>query len=189
MKRIPGIGRSAAVLAFGLAWFGVVNADDISYTYIDATAQWSDPDVGDSAVGYRAEGSLGLLLGFYGFARIEATDIDAVDGDLEGMDLGLGWHLGLGDTLHGIAELAYTDREAGPFDEDGYTASVGVRLAPGDRWEFGVKAGYRDLDDALKGGYGEAYALWKLWGIFGLTARAELAEDGNRVGLGGRISF
>ncbi len=189
MKRISVTGWRALVLALGVTCLGVANADDISYTYIDATAQWSDPDIGDSSVGFRAEASLDLLLGFYGFARAETTDLDDVEGDLSGLDLGLGWHIGLGDTLHGIAELAYTDREAGPFDEDGYTAAVGVRLAPGDTWEFGFKAGYRDLDEALEGGYGEAYARWTLWGVVGLTARAELAEDGNRVGLGGRISF
>jgi hypothetical protein len=164
-------------------------AKDISYTYLDGTYQSIDPDFGSSDTGYRLEGSLGLLLGFYGFARWESADIDDLDGDLSAADLGLGWHLGLGDTVHGLVELAYTDREIGPLDSDGYMASVGVRFAPLERWEFGVKAGYRDLDRNLDGGYGEGYVLWKVWSVVGLTARAELAEDANRVGIGARISF
>ncbi len=164
-------------------------AKDISYTYVDGTYQSIDPDFGSSDTGYRIEGSLGLLLGFYGFGLWESADIDDLDGDLSAADLGLGWHLGLGDTVHGLVELAYTDRELGPLDSDGYTASVGVRFAPVERWEFGVKAGYRDLDRNLDGGYGEGYALWKVWSVVGLSARAEIAEDANRFGIGARISF
>lgn len=185
-------GRAAALallLALAAVWCPAVLARDISYTYVEGIVQQVDPDGAGSETGYRIEGSLGLLLGFYGFASWESADLDGLDGDLESSDLGLGWHLGLGDTVHALAELAYTDREAGPFDEDGYTASVGVRVAPTERWEIGVKAGYRDLDRNLEGGYGQGYLLWKPWGILGLTARAELAEDGNRYGLGARISF
>ena len=187
MMRTPFTG--AVVLALALALASPALAKDISFTYLDGVVQYTEPDVGDSATGYRVEGSLGLLLGFYAIGRWESADIDDLDGDLEATDLGLGWHIGLGDTIQGLAELTYTDRELGPFDEDGYTASVGVRFAPVERWEFGVKAGYRDLDEVLDGGYGEGYVLWKVWGVVGLTARAELAEEANRVGVGARISF
>ena len=183
------LGVLAMVLATFLPGSPLVQAKDISYTYLDGTYQSIDPDFGSSDTGYRLEGSLGLLLGFYGFARWESADIDDLDGDLSAADLGLGWHLGLGDTVHGLVELAYTDRELGPLDSDGYTATVGVRFAPVENWEFGVKAGYRDLDRNLDGGYGEGYALWKIWSVVGLTARAELAEDANRFGIGARISF
>ena len=57
-------------------------AKDISYTYVEGTFQSIDPDFGSSDTGYRLEGSLGLLLGFYGFARWESADIDGLDGDL-----------------------------------------------------------------------------------------------------------
>jgi hypothetical protein len=177
------------VLITSLPGIDPAQAKDISYTYLDATYQSIDPDFGSSDTGYRLEGSLSLLLGFYGFGRWESADIDDLDGDLSAADLGLGWHLGLGDTVHGLVELAYTDRELGPLDSDGYTVSVGVRFAPVERWEFGVKAGYRDLDRNLDGGYGEGYALWKVWSVVGLTARAEIAEDANRFGIGARISF
>lgn len=196
MNQRPALGAIAprillaSLLTAVLLMPASVMAKDISFTYLEGTANYADPDVGDGSTGYRVEGSLGLLLGFYGFARWEAVDIDELDsGDLESTDLGIGWHIGLGDTVQGLVELSYTDREAGPFDEDGYTASVGVRFAPVERWEFGVKAGYRELDDALEGGYGEAYALWKVWSVIGLTARAELAEEANRFGIGARISF
>lgn len=164
-------------------------ADDISYTYVDGQVQNTDPDLGSADLGYRLEASLSLPLNLYGVARWQAADVDDVDGDLSGADLGVGWHLGLGDTIHGLAELTWTNRELGLFDEDGYTASLGVRVAPGERWEFGVKGGYRDLEENLKGGYGEAYVLWKAWGVLGLTARAELAEEANSVGVGARLSF
>jgi hypothetical protein len=176
-------------LAMSLLGTPSAQAKDISYTYLDGTYQFIDPDLGSSDTGYRLEGSLGLLLGFYGFARWESSDVDDLEGDLKAGDLGVGWHLGLGDTVHGLVEVAYTDREIGPLDSDGYTVSVGVRFAPVERWEFGVKAGYRDLDRNLDGGYGEGYALWKVWSVVGLTARAELAEDANRFGIGARISF
>ncbi len=172
-----------------LAASPLAGADDLSWTYLDVTVEQADPDIGDADFGFRAEGSLGLLLGFYGFARWEEVDVEDVSGDLSAKDLGLGWHIGLGDTVQGLAELAWSDRELGPFDTDGYTAALGVRVAPGDRWEFGAKAGYRDLDANLEGGYGEAYVLWKFAGVLGLTARAELAEEANRFGVGARISF
>jgi len=186
--------RLTTLLQGGLLGLFLLNAplagaDNISYTYLEGTVNETDPELGDADLGYRVQGSLNLLLGLYGFASWESSDLDDVDGDLNATDLGLGWRLGLGDTLHGIAELAYTDREAGPFDEDGYTASLGVRFAPGTRWEFGAKAGYRDLEEAFDGAYGEAYVLWKLWGVLGLTARAELAEEANRFGVGARVSF
>lgn len=179
----------AGLLGLCLMMSPLVAADDISWTYVDATVNATDPDLGDADLGYRVQGSLGLLLGFYGFATWEQANLDDVEGDLEATDLGLGWHIGLGDTVQGLAELAYSNRDAGPFDEDGYTAAVGVRVAPGDRWEFGAKAGYRDLEENLEGGYGEAYLLWKFSGVLGLTARAELAEEANRIGVGARISF
>lgn len=187
--RAPVFGVCVTALACVLAGAPPALAKDISFTYLDGTVQHTDPDLGDSELGYRVEGSLGLLLGFYGFARWEAVDFDDIDGDLEAADLGLGWHIGLGDTIQGLAELAYTNRELGPFDEDGYTVSVGVRFAPVERWEFGVKAGYRDLEENLDGGYGEGYALWKVWSVVGLTARAELTEEANRFGVGARLSF
>lgn len=187
--RASVLGGCVTALACFLATATPAFAKDMSFTYIDGTVQNTDPELGDSDLGYRVEGSLGLLLGFYGFGRWEAADIDDVEGDFQATDLGLGWHIGLGDTIQGIAELAYSDREVGPLDTDGYTASVGVRIAPVERWEFGVKAGYRDLEDNLDGAYGEAYVLWKVWGVVGLTARAELAEEANRFGVGARLSF
>lgn len=176
------LGLCCAVL------FTTVEADDISYTYLDGQIQSSNPEFGSSETGYRLEGSLGLPLNLYAIAVWEDADTSSA-GDLSAADLGLGWHLGLGDTVHGLAELKWSNREAGLFDEDGYSASLGVRIAPGERWEFGVKAGYRDLEDNLSGGYGEAYVLWKVWGVLGLTARAELAEDSDTVGVGARVSF
>lgn len=166
-----------------------VIADDISYTYAELSVRQVDPDFGSSETGYRAAASLGLPLNFYAFGQYESADIDNAGGNLDASDFGLGWHIGLGDTLHALVEAAWTNRELGVFDEDGYTVNVGLRFAPGDRFEFGAKAGYRDLDDNLAGGFGEAYALWKLWGPLGLTASAELAEDANRYGLGVRVSF
>ena len=187
MMRLPHLG--AAMMALALLAAPPALAKDISFTYLEGAIQYTDPDIGDSDPGYRVEGSLGLLLGFYAFGTWESADIGDLDGDLEATDIGLGWHIGLGDTVQGLAELAYTDRELGPFDEDGYTASLGVRFAPVERWEFGVKAGYRDLDRALEGGYGEGYVLWKVWGVLGLTARAEIAQETNRFGVGARVSF
>lgn len=165
------------------------NADDLSWTYVEAVVQEADPDIGSADPGLRLEASLGLPLNFYAFGRWESVDIDAVDGDLSAADLGLGWHLGLGETIQGLVELAYTDREAGPFDDDGYAMAVGVRVAPGERWEFGAKAGYRDLERNLDGGYGEAYLLWKPFNLLGFVARAELADEANRFGVGARLSF
>lgn len=185
---------SASIVTSSLAVLALTtplaaSADDISYTYVDVSARYVDPDIGSSDTGYKAAASLGLLLNFYGFAQWETADIDNVGGDLEAADFGIGWHLGLGDTVHGLIEAAWTNRELGLFDEDGYTVNVGVRFAPGDTFEVGAKAGYRELDDNLSGGFGEAYLLWKLWGPLGLTANAELAEDANRFGLGARLSF
>lgn len=187
--RAPVFGACVTALAYVLAAASPAQAKDLSFTYLDGTFQYTDPELGDSEFGYRVEGSLDLLLGFYGVARWEAVDLDGIDGDLKATDLGLGWHIGLGDTIQGLAELAYTDRELGPFDEDGYTVSVGVRFAPVERWEFGIKAGYRDLEENLDGGFGEGYLLWKVWGVVGLTARAELAEEAHRFGIGARLSF
>lgn len=176
-----------ALLALALPL--VSQADDLSFTYLELTARHVDPDFASSEIGYRGVASLGLPLNFYGFAQFETADLDNVGGDLNNSDFGLGWHIGLGDTVQGLVEAAWTNREAGLFDEDGYTVNVGVRVAPGDTFEFGAKAGYRNLDNNLDGGFGEAYLLWKLWGPVGLVANAELAEKANYYGLGVRLSF
>lgn len=185
--------RTPALMTLLLAFFGTVLitpaiADDLSFTYLDGQIQSTNPDSGSTETGYRLEGSLSLPLNLYAIAVWEAADTSTA-GDLSAADLGLGWHLGLGETVQGLAELTWSDREAGLFDEDGYTASLGVRVAPGERWEFGIKAGYRDLDENLSGGYGQAYVLWKVWGMLGLTARAELAENSDTIGVGARVSF
>lgn len=180
---------TASLAALALAAALPAAADDISYTYVDLNVRYVDPDIGSADTGYKAAASLALPLNLYGFAQWESADVDNVGGDLEAADFGIGWHLGLGDTVHGLIEAAWTNRELGLFDEDGYTVNVGVRFAPGDTFEVGAKAGYRELDDNLSGGFGEAYVLWKLWGPLGLTATAELAEDANRYGLGARLSF
>ena len=130
----------------GLLFFGlpvVVHADDISYTYAELSVRQVDPDFGSSEIGYRGAASLGLPLNFYAFAQYESADIDNAGGNLDASDIGLGWHIGLGDTLHALVEAAWTNRELGVFDEDGYTVNVGLRFAPGDTFEFGAKAGRR----------------------------------------------
>ena len=179
------LGLLLALVAFATPAF----ADDISWTYAEAYLQYVDPKAASSDNGYHVEASLGLPLGFHAIGRWEKAELGSGEGDLTGSNIGLGWHLGLGDTLMGFAEVSYTDREAGIFDEDGYTVNVGVRVSPLDRWEFGGRVGYRDLEENLAGGYGEAYLLWKVFGPFGITARAELAEDANRFGVGARFSF
>ena len=152
-------------------------ADDISWTWVEAGYGYVDPDGLDGEDSFRLAGSLSLPLNFYAFAEWENADIDQLDAEISSADLGLGWHIGLGDLVQGLAEVAYVDREAGPFDDDGYAVNVGVRVAPGDTLEFGAKAGYRDLDANLDGGYGEAYLLWKFWGPLGLKFDAELAQS------------
>ena len=173
----------------GLMFAQLAQGDDIDWTYAEAYLQYVDPKQGDSDSGYHLEASLGLPLGFHALARWEKAELGDLDGDLSGSNLGVGWHLGLGDTVMGFVELSYTNRELGVFDENGYTVNLGVRVSPLDRWEFGGRLGYRDLERNLAGGYGEAYALWRLWGPLGLTARAELSEEANRFGIGARLSF
>ena len=173
----------------GLLFVQAAQSDDISWTYAEAYLQHVDPKQLSSDTGYHLEASFGLPLGFHALARWEKAELGDLDGDLSGSNLGIGWHLGLGDTLMGFVELSYTDRELGVFDENGYTVNLGVRASPLDRWEFGGCLGYRDLERNLAGGYGEAYALWRVWGPLGLTVRTELSEEANRFGIGARLSF
>ncbi len=186
MKPIYGI-----LLTAGLLLAGPASADDISYTYVEGDFLHIDADGLDSEQGIGLQGSLSLGDHFYLTADYAQADIDlaSLDVDIESLDLGLGFHLGLGDLVHGLVEVAYASTEAGNADEDGYSVNVGLRFAATENIELGAKLGYADLGDNIDGGFGRFNLLYKFGRIWGVNFLADLEDDVKIYGVGLRASF
>lgn len=205
--------KTSTVLAALLAAapFAASAGEGLSYTYVEGG--YAKVHVDDSFLG-DPEGDGGYLRGsfainpsfnvFGSFARV-GDDYRLTDGinsyrfdvDLTQLELGIGYHMPMGERLDFIAELAYQRLEvetdlsgfgSGSDDIKGGRAAIGVR-GGNERLEGWLKAGYLDGGDYegdFVGTLGGQVRFNRTWGLVG---EVEIIDDLTHYKAGVRASF
>lgn len=166
-------------------------ADGLSYTWLEA--DYLDVDGGN---GWGLRGSFDFgnsgLYGFGSWSKLDADENDfdiEFDTDIDGNELGIGYHHPVADSTDLIAELAYQNYDAGVYRIDGARASVGVRSSFNTNFEGFAKANYYDKSDYngdVSGTVGAQYKFTETWGV---TGEAEFGNGTDAWMLGMRASF
>lgn len=167
--------------------------DALSYTYAEAGLTRAELDQGDDFSTLKANG--GYLRGSYaltdatyvfgGFSRVSDSESAygiKLEGDLDQVELGLGWHMPMSDRVDFLAEAAYVRLDLtvkasymgnSARDSDALNAgrvSLGLRGAPSARTEAWVKAGAMDgsdMDSEFVGSLGGQFKFNQTWGLVG----------------------
>ncbi|HNS27617.1 MAG TPA: outer membrane beta-barrel protein [Steroidobacteraceae bacterium] len=176
---------------------GASAADDISYSYVDAGWVQTDlDDVNEDGDGFLLRGSVAFAEHWFasvGYRQI-SFDVAGNDIDIDLVDVGLGGHLALSNTVDGVARLSYVDASAdgpfgGSFDDNGYAVSVGVRARTGAQVELDAFLDYTDLDDSgddTAARLGARYYFTPAWAV---GAEVSFSDDQTDFGIYGRFSF
>lgn len=212
---------SAALLA--AASFSA-HASELSYTYVQADyvqANFDDEYIYDeyvnpTFVGWGVSGSIALSDSFYAFGgyssgkddilEYSSTDFSySIDGNVDRMNVGLGFHMPVTDNTDFITELSYVQydyefdyketylgddySESFKTDASGARLSAGLRGQLSDSFEGYAKAYYTDSQDIegdFGGNVGAQYKFNPTWGIVG---DIEFAKDAAIYSVGVRASF
>jgi len=184
MKRI----LLAAVLALPL----VAHAgEDLSYSYLGFGATYIDPEGFSGQNGFGAEASGAITENWHVVGGYTATNLDDVDADVDSWHVGLGYNMGINDTLDFVGRVSYvrTDVSAATFsdDNDGFGVRAGVRNAFTSNFEGSVGLNYENYSGSDDVGlYANAQFKFGDWGI---VAEATAYEDGTILYVGPRLSF
>lgn len=190
------IRRSAlAVLALGFA--AGAPAADLSYSYVDAGWAQSDiDDLDEKGDGFFVRGSVGFAESWFASAgyRQVSFDVGGLDIDFEAIDVGIGGHMPLSDSVDGVARLSYIDVSAdGPFgasaDDSGYGVSLGVRARPAPQFEIEAMLDYTDLDESGDDTAGRLGGRFYFTPAFAIGAEVSFSDDQTDLGLYGRFTF
>ncbi len=185
----------AVLLAIFLA--APAKADSPSYNFIQAGYQSIEIDIGAGfdvdGDGYGLGGSFEIGDNMFAFASYATADFD-FGVDLNQLQAGLGYRLGLTDNTDFFASLAYVDAEVeasgfGSVDDSGYGATIGVRSNVSDLIELFGEVAYVDFgsggDSTAVGG-----GIWfNLTDSFALGLGAAFDDDVTSYGASARLYF
>ncbi len=178
--------RAFFALALAAALPMSAQAAERSYSYVELDYVNVDGD----ADGYGLRGSVNFgESNFYGLAGYTSVEVDNTNVDIDGYEIGVGYHHELTDNADLIAEVAYQNVEVFGFDADGYRVSGGFRGNLSDSFEGLFKLNYLDGDGSdgdFTGTLGAQYKFNETWGV---TGEVEFAEGGESYLLGVRASF
>lgn len=178
--------RTLFALALAAALPMSAQAAERSYSYVELDYANVDSD----ADGFALRGSVNFgESNFYGLGSYTSVEVDNTNIDVEGFEIGAGYHHALNDNADLIAEIAYQNVEVLGFDADGYRVSGGFRGNLADSFEGLVKLNYLDgnnVDGDFTGTLGAQYKFNDTWG---LTGEVEFAEGGESYLVGVRASF
>lgn len=202
----------ALALALAAAPFAA-SAGEPSYTYVEGgyAKLHIDEDDLDSpeADGGFVRGSVALGDSFHLIGGISRVGEDyrflgeRIDVDVTQYELGVGYHLAMGERVSFTADLAYlrydldTDVQGyGEFDEQatGGRLGVGIRGQFNDQFEGWVKANYYDggdfEDETVTGVVGAQFKFNPTWGLMAEIEHGEVAEvESTKYLVGVRASF
>lgn len=191
MKRII----LGALLALPLS---AMASDDLSYSYLGLGATYADPNGFSGETGYGAEASGAFHDNWHVFGSFQAYDFGQGDADIDvkNWNIGLGYNVGLTDSLDLVAGLSYersdvdVDSDLLTFNdhENGYGARVGVRNSFGSHFEGGAGLKYTNYESS-SGTTVYVNGQYKFNETFGITGEVEGNDDGHTIFLGPRISF
>jgi opacity protein-like surface antigen len=152
--------RAFFALALAAALPMSAQAAERSYSYVELDYVNVDSD----ADGFGVRGSVNFgESNFYGLGSYTTVEVDNTNIDVDGFEIGAGYHHALTDNADLIAEVAYQNVEVAGFDADGYRVSGGFR-----------------------GNLGAQYKFSDTWGV---TGEVEFADGGQSYLVGVRASF
>lgn len=192
--------KALPVVAFGalmLSSAAVLADNGISYSYIQASYQEVDVDVGEGfdadGDGYAVGGSVEINDAWFVFAGYASGDLESVV-ELDQLEAGGGYHAALSEKTDWYATLAYVSAEVsasgfGSADDSGVGVSLGVRSMVSPSLELYASASYADLGDGVDGtGFGAG--LWyTVSGNIALGIGASFGDDVSSYGAGIRLYF
>jgi Ax21 family sulfation-dependent quorum factor len=163
-----------------------VQASERSYSYVELDYVNVDGD----ADGFGLRGSVNFgESNFYGLGSYTNVEVDNTNINVEGFEIGAGYHHALNDSADMIAEVAYQNAEVAGFNVDAYRVSGGFRGNLADSFEGLVKLNYidgNDVDGDFTGTLGAQYKFSDTWGM---TGEVEFADGGQSYLVGVRASF
>ena len=197
----------AALLA-SAATFSAQANEDLSYSFVQASYDWSSYDVGGVGLdlnGWDIKGSLEFGDHFYGYTSYQDSDGDDFDFDYSysKWTLGFGYHMPINESVDWFAQAGYVQEDAKFVDpyfygtlldesESGWNIGTGVRAMVSDSFELAGLLNYTDVN-AFGAGFGMgASGIWHInqtWGLelgYGYSWRDEDMED---IRFGVRASF
>lgn len=178
--------RTLFALALAAALPMSAQAAERSYSYVELDYVNVDSD----ADGFGLRGSVNFgESNFYGLGSYTNVEIDNTNIDVEGFDVGVGYHHTLNDSADLIAEVAYQSVEVLGFDADGYRVSGGFRGNLAENFEGLVKLNYLDGNDVDGDFTGTLGAQFKFSDTWGMTGEVEFADGGQSYLVGVRASF
>lgn len=167
------------------------HADDVPYSYAEISYQSVDFD-GADADGFAFAGSFDFGNQFYGFGEYESIDLDDVNVDVSGLQLGVGYHYEISPATDLIAELAFVsadiDAGAAGDDDTGYSLGFGLRSMVSPQVELFGKAEYVNVFDDGDTGF-EFGGFYYFGNGFAAGASYENVDDVDGFKITGRYTF
>lgn len=167
-------------------------AEDMSYSYVDAGYTEVDIDNGPTGDGFGLRGSVGFAENFFIFADYSSFDFDGgVDVDL--YSVGLGGRIGIADDVDLVGRAGYVeaDASAGGFsiDDDGYLVSAGVRAQVAEGFELEGNVIYTDFGGNADDTAVAVAARYFFTENFAVGTEYQLSDDADTLFAGVRFSF
>lgn len=171
-------------------------ADGLSYSYLQGGYQRVELD--DSLFdvdgdGFGFGGSYDFGNNVFAFAGYSMADFD-FGVDVDELDVGVGYHIGVGERTDFVTTIAYVSVEAdvggfGSFDDSGIGASVGLRSMLTDRFELSGSLNYVDLDESGDDTSVSGAVWYDVSDVVALGANLAFGDDTTTYGLGARFYF
>jgi len=186
-----------AILAVCMGFTTGAMADGLSYSYVEATYNEVDIDLGSGlnadGDGYSVSGSVGIADNWFVFAGYSSFDFESVV-DLDQWSVGGGYHSAISTTTDWFATLSYIDAsvDAGGLlraDDSGYGVSLGVRSMVNPSLELYGSLGYADLGGGADGTQVNAGLWYTVSGNLALGLGASFDDDVTEYGIGLRLYF
>ena len=174
-----------------------VLADGISYSFIQASYQEVDVDLGGGldadGDGFAVGGSAAINDNWFVFVDYSSAELESVV-DFDQLSAGAGYHSDLSAKTDWYATLAYVSAEvsAGGFgsaDDSGAGVAVGVRSMLNPKLELYGNVSYVDLGDGADGTAFGAGVWYTVSGNIALGVGASFGEDVTTYGASVRLYF
>lgn len=186
----------SALLIFLFAFAATAGAQGLGYNYLQAsygTVSLDDNIVDVDGDGFGVSGSFAFSDNFHVTGEYQTAGMD-FGVDLNLLELALGYHTSLSDSLDFVAQVGYLNVEVeasglGSSDDDAYLAGVGVRAQLSERVELNGGLDYIDFDQGDGETRANAGFLFGLTDNFTVGAKASFWDDVNIYQLNLRFDF